>query len=79
MRLILLCAVAALETLPHLVAREGAAEPFGRFLGAIGCRAARGSEPLSSYNIDRGYRNLVADEARVANLRKRLATYTIQR
>jgi ABC-type Fe3+ transport system substrate-binding protein len=38
-----------------------------------------GLEPLSSYNIDRGYRNLVTDEARVADLRKRLATYTAQR
>jgi ABC-type Fe3+ transport system substrate-binding protein len=38
-----------------------------------------GLEPLSSYNIDRGYRNLVTDEARVADLHKRLATYTAQR
>jgi ABC-type Fe3+ transport system substrate-binding protein len=38
-----------------------------------------GFEPLSSYNIDRGYRNLVTDEARVAELRKRLATYIGQR
>jgi ABC-type Fe3+ transport system substrate-binding protein len=38
-----------------------------------------GLESLSSYNIDRGYRNLVTDEARVADLRKRLASYTGQR
>jgi ABC-type Fe3+ transport system substrate-binding protein len=38
-----------------------------------------GFKPLSSYNIDRGYRHLVTDEARVADLRKRLATYTAQR
>jgi len=37
-----------------------------------------GFQPLSSYNIDRGYRKLVTDEARVADLRKRLATYTAQ-
>jgi ABC-type Fe3+ transport system substrate-binding protein len=38
-----------------------------------------GFKPLASYNIDRGYRRLVTDEARVAELRKRLATYTGQR
>jgi len=38
-----------------------------------------GFEPLSSYNIDRSYRDLVTDEARVADLRKRLATYIIRR
>ena len=32
-----------------------------------------GFQPLSSYNIDRGYRALVTDVARVAELRKRLA------
>jgi ABC-type Fe3+ transport system substrate-binding protein len=32
-----------------------------------------GFKPLSTYNIDRGYRKLVTDGARVAELRKRLA------
>jgi len=32
-----------------------------------------GLQPLTSYNIDRGYRKLVTDEARVAELRKRFA------
>jgi len=34
--------------------------------------------PLSSYNIDRGYRKLVTDQARVTDLRKRLAAYIAQ-
>lgn len=33
-----------------------------------------GFKPLSSYNIDRGYRKLVTDAPRVAELRKRLAS-----
>ena len=35
-----------------------------------------GLRPLSSYNIDRGYRRLVTDTARVTELRKRLSAYT---
>jgi ABC-type Fe3+ transport system substrate-binding protein len=34
-----------------------------------------GLEPLSSYNIDRGYRALVSDEARLTQLRARLRSY----
>src|SRR5262249_28405396 len=34
-----------------------------------------GPEPLSSYNIDRGYRALVSDEARLTQLRARLRGY----
>jgi len=34
-----------------------------------------GLQPLSSYKIDSGYRKLVSDEARVADLRRRLAAY----
>jgi ABC-type Fe3+ transport system substrate-binding protein len=34
-----------------------------------------GLQPLSSYKIDSGYRKLVSDEARVADLRKRFAAY----
>ena len=34
-----------------------------------------GLKPLSTYRIDRGYRTLVTDEARVAELRKRFASY----
>jgi len=34
-----------------------------------------GLKPLSAYRIDRGYRKLVTDEARVADLRKRFASY----
>jgi ABC-type Fe3+ transport system substrate-binding protein len=34
-----------------------------------------GLEPLSSYNIDRGYRALVSDEARLTQLRTRLRSY----
>jgi ABC-type Fe3+ transport system substrate-binding protein len=51
--------------------------------GAFSARAdvppPEGLAPLSSYNIDRGYRKLMTDEARVADLRKRLATYTGRR
>ena len=39
----------------------------------------RGLEPLSSYNIDRGYRALVSDEARLTQLRARLRSYIAQR
>ena len=35
-----------------------------------------GLRPLSSYNIDRGYRRLVSDTARVAELRRQLSVYT---
>jgi ABC-type Fe3+ transport system substrate-binding protein len=35
-----------------------------------------GLQPLSSYKIDSGYRKLVSDEARLADLRKRFAAYT---
>ncbi len=38
-----------------------------------------GLQPLSSYRIDSSYRKLVTDEARVADLRKRFATYTGKR
>jgi ABC-type Fe3+ transport system substrate-binding protein len=38
-----------------------------------------GLEPLSSYNIDRGYRALVSDEARLTQLRARLRSYIAQR
>ena len=38
-----------------------------------------GFKPLAAYNIDRGYRRLVTDAARVAELRKRLAAYTARR
>jgi ABC-type Fe3+ transport system substrate-binding protein len=34
-----------------------------------------GLEPLSSYNIDRGYRALVSDEARLRELRARFGSY----
>ena len=34
-----------------------------------------GLQPLSSYKIDSGYRTLVSDEARVADLRKQFAAY----
>jgi ABC-type Fe3+ transport system substrate-binding protein len=34
-----------------------------------------GLEPLSSYNIDRGYRALVSDEARLTQLRARFGSY----
>jgi ABC-type Fe3+ transport system substrate-binding protein len=34
-----------------------------------------GLAPLSSYNIDRGYRALVSDEGRLAELRKRFGSY----
>jgi ABC-type Fe3+ transport system substrate-binding protein len=34
-----------------------------------------GLKPLSAYRIDSGYRKLVTDEARVAELRKRFASY----
>src|SRR5262249_5670599 len=34
-----------------------------------------GLEPLSSYNIDRGYRALVSDEARLRELRARFRSY----
>jgi ABC-type Fe3+ transport system substrate-binding protein len=51
--------------------------------GAFSARAdvapPEGLQPLASYNIDRGYRQLMTDEARVADLRKRLATYISQR
>jgi ABC-type Fe3+ transport system substrate-binding protein len=38
-----------------------------------------GMQPLTSYNIDRGYRRLVTDEARAAALRKRFAERIKQR
>ena len=38
-----------------------------------------GLQPLSSYKIDRGYRRLVTDAARYADLKKRFATYTSRR
>ena len=51
--------------------------------GAFSARAdvppPEGLQPLSSYNIDRGYRQLMTDEARVADLRKRLAPTIGQR
>jgi len=33
-------------------------------------------QPLSSYRLDTGYRKMLADEARLIELKKRLATYT---
>jgi len=38
-----------------------------------------GFKPLADYNIDRGYRRLVTDLERVAELRTRLAAYIVQR
>jgi ABC-type Fe3+ transport system substrate-binding protein len=38
-----------------------------------------GLKPLASYNIDSGYRKLVTDEARLAQLRKRFAAYVGKR
>jgi ABC-type Fe3+ transport system substrate-binding protein len=38
-----------------------------------------GLQPLSSYNIDTGYRKLVTDEARLTELRKRFGTYVGKR
>ena len=38
-----------------------------------------GLAPLSSYNIDRGYRALVSDESRLTELRKRFAAYVGRR
>jgi ABC-type Fe3+ transport system substrate-binding protein len=35
-----------------------------------------GLQPLSSYKIDSSYRQLVTDEARYADLKKRFAAYT---
>ena len=39
----------------------------------------RGLEPLSSYNIDRGYRALVSDEAGLRELRARFGSYIRRR
>jgi len=38
-----------------------------------------GLQPLSSYKIDSGYRKLVSDDARMADLRKRFAAYIRKR
>jgi ABC-type Fe3+ transport system substrate-binding protein len=38
-----------------------------------------GLQPLSSYKIDNGFRKLVSDESRAAELRKRLASYIHKR
>ena len=38
-----------------------------------------GMQPLSSYNIDRGYRALVSDEARLTQLRARFGSYIWRR
>lgn len=38
-----------------------------------------GLAPLSSYNIDRGFRALVSDEARLTELRKKLGSYIARR
>jgi ABC-type Fe3+ transport system substrate-binding protein len=51
--------------------------------GAFSARAdvppPSGFKPLADYNIDRGYRRLVTDLERVAELRRRLAAYIVQR
>jgi ABC-type Fe3+ transport system substrate-binding protein len=36
----------------------------------------RGWQPLSSYKLDTGYRKMLSDEARLIELKKRMATYT---
>ena len=38
-----------------------------------------GLQPLSSYKIDSGFRKLVSDESRAAELRKRFASYIHKR
>jgi ABC-type Fe3+ transport system substrate-binding protein len=38
-----------------------------------------GFMPLSAYNVDRGYRKLVTDEARLTDLRKRFGSYVARR
>jgi len=42
-------------------------------------QAGKPIEPVFSYNIDRGYRALVSDEARLTQLRARLRSYIAQR
>jgi ABC-type Fe3+ transport system substrate-binding protein len=47
----------------------------GTFSARADVAPPAGLQPLSSYNIDRGYRKLVTDEARAAELRKRFAEH----
>src|SRR5262249_44058881 len=49
--------------------------PGGPFSPPSAVAPPPGLEPLSSYNIDRGYRALVSDEARLTQLRARLRSY----
>jgi ABC-type Fe3+ transport system substrate-binding protein len=47
----------------------------GAFSPRLDLAPPPGFMPLSSYNIDTGYRKLVTDEARLAELRKRFGSY----
>ena len=64
------------QAVSRLVPGEGAAEPHRHLLGARG-RVAAGRLPAArqSYKIDSGYRQMLSDESKLAELKKRIAGY----